>query len=157
MPLVSTRWHVDLKWRNIGRLKETAMTRQDTPPEGSFNRLVDEQLELAAVKLPALMPVHPSPVDHEELKAPHANIEDLSRAPEGQRATVTRLRLKGSLNCPGFRIIGTSGCRQPATPSSQTVSPQTTQLRGGAMARRWPSACLAGDVANRVGGENTSR
>jgi hypothetical protein len=53
------------------------MNRQDTPPEGSFDKLVDEQLELAAVKLPALMPVHPSPVDHEELKAPPANIEDL--------------------------------------------------------------------------------
>ncbi len=53
------------------------MTRQDTPPEGSFDKLVDEQLELAAVKLPAPTPVHPSPVDHEELKVPHANIEDL--------------------------------------------------------------------------------
>lgn len=53
------------------------MTRQDTPPEGSFNKLVDEQLELAAVKLPVLTPVHPSPVDHEELKADHVNIEDL--------------------------------------------------------------------------------
>ena len=53
------------------------MTRQDTPPEGSFNKLVDEQLELAAVKLPALTPVHPSPVDHEELQVPHPNIEDL--------------------------------------------------------------------------------
>lgn len=53
------------------------MTRQDVPPEGSFSKLVDEQLELAAVKLPALTPVHPSPVDHEEVKAVHANIEDL--------------------------------------------------------------------------------
>jgi hypothetical protein len=53
------------------------MTRQDTPPEGGFNKLVDEQLELAAVKLPVLAPVHPSPVDHEELKADHASIEDL--------------------------------------------------------------------------------
>ncbi len=53
------------------------MTRQNTPLEGSFDRLVDEQLELAAVKLPALAPVHPSPLDHEELKVPHANIEDL--------------------------------------------------------------------------------
>lgn len=77
MPLGGMRWHVDLKWRNIGHLKETAMTRQDTPPEGSFNKLVDEQLELAAVKLPALTPVHPSPVDHEELQVPHPNIEDL--------------------------------------------------------------------------------
>lgn len=53
------------------------MSRQDTPPEGGFNKLVDEQLELATVKLPALTPVHPSPVDHEELKVAHANIEDL--------------------------------------------------------------------------------
>ena len=53
------------------------MTRQDTPPEGGFNKLVDEQLELAVVRLPALTPVHPSPVDHEELKVSHANIEDL--------------------------------------------------------------------------------
>lgn len=27
------------------------MTHQDTPPEGGFNKLIDEQLELAAVKL----------------------------------------------------------------------------------------------------------
>ncbi|MCV2366998.1 hypothetical protein [Roseateles oligotrophus] len=53
------------------------MTHQDMPTEGSFNKLIDEQLELAAVNLPALTPVHPSPVDHEELKAAHANIEDL--------------------------------------------------------------------------------
>ena len=53
------------------------MTRQDAPPEGEFNRLVDEQLELAAVRLPVLSPVHPSPVDHEEVKAAHANIEDI--------------------------------------------------------------------------------
>jgi hypothetical protein len=53
------------------------MTHQDTTPEGGFNKLVDEQLELAAVQLPVLTPVHPSPVDHEELKAEHANIEDL--------------------------------------------------------------------------------
>ncbi len=53
------------------------MTRQDTPPQGDFNKLVDEQLELAAAKLPVLTPVHPSLVDHEELKPAHANIEDL--------------------------------------------------------------------------------
>lgn len=53
------------------------MTRQDKPPEGVFSKLVDEQLELATAKLPVLTPVHPSPVDHEELKAAHANIEDL--------------------------------------------------------------------------------
>jgi len=27
------------------------MTRQDTPPEGGFNKLIDEQLELAVIKL----------------------------------------------------------------------------------------------------------
>lgn len=53
------------------------MTRQDPPPEGELNKLVDEQLELAVAKLPVLTPVHPSPVDHEERPAAHANIEDL--------------------------------------------------------------------------------
>lgn len=53
------------------------MTRQDTPPEGSFTKLVGEQLELAVVRLPVLSPVHPSPVDHEEVKAAHADIEDV--------------------------------------------------------------------------------
>jgi hypothetical protein len=53
------------------------MTRHDTPPQGGFNKLVDEQLELAAVKLPVLTRVHPSPLDHEELKVAHANVEDL--------------------------------------------------------------------------------
>lgn len=53
------------------------MSRHDTPPEGDFSKLVDEQLELAAVKLPVLTPVHPSPVDHEEMKAEHPSIEDL--------------------------------------------------------------------------------
>ncbi len=53
------------------------MTRQDTPPEGGLNKLLDEQLELAAVKLPVLRPVHPSPIDHDEVAAAHANIEDV--------------------------------------------------------------------------------
>ncbi len=53
------------------------MNRQPPPPEGEFNKLVDEQLELAAAKLPVLTPVHPSPVDHEERQVAHANIEDL--------------------------------------------------------------------------------
>lgn len=53
------------------------MTRRDTPPEGGFNKLVDEQLELAAVRLPVLTPVHPSPIDHEEVRAAHPDIEDL--------------------------------------------------------------------------------
>jgi hypothetical protein len=53
------------------------MTQQNTPPEGTFNKLFDEQLELAAVQLPVLTPVHPSPVDHEELQTEHTNIEGL--------------------------------------------------------------------------------
>ena len=53
------------------------MTRQDAPPEGEINKLVDEQLELAAAKLPVLTPVHPSPLDHEELMATHVNVEDV--------------------------------------------------------------------------------
>jgi hypothetical protein len=50
-----------------------------TPAEGPLNRLVDEQLELAAAKLPALAPAvaHPSPADHEEVKAAHARLEDV--------------------------------------------------------------------------------
>ena len=55
------------------------MTPDTTPPEGEFTKLVDEQLELAAAKIPALVPtvVHPSPVDHEERKAAHPNFEDV--------------------------------------------------------------------------------
>lgn len=55
------------------------MTRNDTPPQGEFAKLIDEQLELAAAKLPALAPtvVHPSPVDHEERKAAHPTFEDV--------------------------------------------------------------------------------
>jgi hypothetical protein len=49
------------------------------PPEGELARIIDEQLELAAAKLGALdqARVHPSPVDHEERKAAHANFEDV--------------------------------------------------------------------------------
>ena len=55
------------------------MTPDTTPPEGDLNKLIDEQLELAAAKIPALSPaaVHPSPVDHEERQAAHANFEDV--------------------------------------------------------------------------------
>ena len=55
------------------------MTQQALPAEGDFSKLVDEQLELAAAKLPALAAtgIHPSPVDHEERKAPHATFEDV--------------------------------------------------------------------------------
>ncbi|MFM9914996.1 MAG: hypothetical protein ACKVOX_04240 [Rhizobacter sp.] len=55
------------------------MTPDDTPHEGSLTKLVDEQLELAAARLPALAPnaVHPSPVDHEERRAAHATFEDV--------------------------------------------------------------------------------
>ena len=56
------------------------MTPTDTPPpEGELAKLIDEQLELAASRLPALAPeaVHPSPIDHEEVKAAHPDFEDL--------------------------------------------------------------------------------
>jgi len=55
------------------------MTPDDTPPEGELAKLIDEQLELAAAKIPALAPtaVHPSPVDHEERPATHASFEDV--------------------------------------------------------------------------------
>ena len=55
------------------------MTPKDTPHEGDFSKLIDEQLELAASKLPALTPilVHPSPEDHEERKTAHPNFEDV--------------------------------------------------------------------------------
>ena len=55
-------------------------TPQDaTPQEGELGKLIDEQLELAAARLPALTPtsVHPPPVDHEERAAAHPNLEDV--------------------------------------------------------------------------------
>lgn len=47
--------------------------------DNAFTRLLDEQLDLAASKLPALEPavVHPSPVDHDEVKAAHPSFEDV--------------------------------------------------------------------------------
>ncbi len=55
------------------------MNDNDTPHEGPLTQLVDEQLELAAARLPTLVPgvAHPSPVDHEERKTPHATFEDV--------------------------------------------------------------------------------
>lgn len=51
----------------------------DEPAPGDISKLIDEQLELAAARLPALEPgvVHPSPVDHEEQPAAHASFEDV--------------------------------------------------------------------------------
>ena len=52
----------------------------DTPaPEGDLKKLIDEQIELAVTRIPALEPavVHPSPVDHEERPAAHATLEDV--------------------------------------------------------------------------------
>lgn len=58
----------------------------DTPtPDGSLGKLVEEQLELAASRIPVLEPqaVHPSPADHDERTAAHASFEDvvLGKAP----------------------------------------------------------------------------
>jgi hypothetical protein len=55
------------------------MTREHTLQDGELGKLIDEQLELAAARLPALSPTvaHPSPVDHEERPAPHPNFEDV--------------------------------------------------------------------------------
>ncbi len=55
------------------------MTANDTPHAGDISKLIDEQLELAASRLPALAPtaVHPSPADHEERKAAHPSFEDV--------------------------------------------------------------------------------
>ena len=57
-----------------------------TPPsDGSLGKLLEEQLELAASRIPVLDPqaVHPSPVDHDERTAAHASFEDvvLGKAP----------------------------------------------------------------------------
>jgi hypothetical protein len=55
------------------------MKPEDTPQEGELAKLIDEQLELAVAKLPALAPtaLHPSPADHEERRAAHASLEDV--------------------------------------------------------------------------------
>jgi hypothetical protein len=51
----------------------------DTPPGGDFANLIDQQLELAAARLPALdaAAVHPAPEDHDELIAEHPSLEDV--------------------------------------------------------------------------------
>jgi hypothetical protein len=54
-------------------------TPHDHSVTGELAKIIDEQLELAVARLPALEPalVHPSPVDHEERLAAHANFEDV--------------------------------------------------------------------------------
>ena len=55
------------------------MTPDDTAPEGEIAKLIDEQLELAAARIPALVPtaVHPSPADHDERGAAHPSLDDV--------------------------------------------------------------------------------
>ncbi|HPU50837.1 MAG TPA: hypothetical protein PK359_04705 [Burkholderiaceae bacterium] len=55
------------------------MTTPDTPLDNALIQIVDEQLQLAASNLPALAPtlLHPSPLDHEEIKAPHPGLDDV--------------------------------------------------------------------------------
>jgi hypothetical protein len=73
------RWRERAERWNMGLERKPTMTPDDMPPEGDFAKLVDEQLELAAAKIPALVPtvVHPSPVDHEERQAAHPSFEDV--------------------------------------------------------------------------------
>jgi hypothetical protein len=61
------------------------MTSEDSPPrevdagdDEGLARIVDEQIELAAAKLPPLAPglVHPSPADHAE-RAAGASLDDV--------------------------------------------------------------------------------
>jgi hypothetical protein len=55
------------------------MTTPDTPQDGEFSKLIDEQLELAAARIPALEPAlaHPSPIDHDERQTEHPTFEDV--------------------------------------------------------------------------------
>jgi hypothetical protein len=59
--------------------RRCAMTTPDTPLDNALIQIVDEQLQLAASNLPALAPtlLHPSPLDHEEIKAPHPGLDDV--------------------------------------------------------------------------------
>ncbi len=60
-------------------MKAITQTNDGTPPEGDFSSLIDQQLELAVARLPALdrASVHPSAGDHDEVAAPHARLEDV--------------------------------------------------------------------------------
>lgn len=55
------------------------MDHSATPDDGNFSRLIDEQLQLAAARLPALHPgdVHPVPGDHDEIATAHPTLEDV--------------------------------------------------------------------------------
>lgn len=61
------------------------MQNTDTPempepaPGGDFATLIDQQLELAAARLPALdaAAVHPAPEDHDEIVTAHPSLEDV--------------------------------------------------------------------------------
>ena len=55
------------------------MSTTTLPDDGNFSKLIDQQLELAAARLPALDPavVHPSPEDHEEIAVAHPTLEDV--------------------------------------------------------------------------------
>ena len=55
------------------------MPTHTSPPQSDIGQLIDEQLELAAAKLPALSPTarHPSPADHDERTAAHLTLDDV--------------------------------------------------------------------------------
>lgn len=60
-------------------MSDTRSTAPASESPSALVRLVDEQLELAASRMASLEPlaVHPSPADHEEIKTPHATLEDV--------------------------------------------------------------------------------
>ena len=96
------------------------MTHQPTP-DNAITRLVDEQLELAASKLPALQPaaVHPSPSDHEEQLAAHATLEDVllghAQAPPEMLDELAALA--------NAIVICCNGLQTPAGHAAQSRSP----------------------------------